>query len=226
MITRSSGLDLTAFRCIIFDYDGTLADTKPTIVQTATKVLIDWGVPADEVAAKADQLVGPPFPEAFSIIFGMSAQDAAEVTQRYRAIYWESGPEAWPFFPGTKDLLASLRAAGKLVAIGSSKPQHLIDRGLADNGVESLFDMAVGACLGEVTSKRDALRLVLSELDCTPVEALMVGDRYHDVEGAAACGIDCVGVLWGDTGTREELEGAGAVAVVDTVAELAQLLGA
>lgn len=224
MINRATDTDLSSRRCIIFDYDGTLADTKPTIVSTASKVLLEWGIPADEVASKADQLVGPPFPQAFCQIFGMSEEDAAEVTRRYRAIYRTSGPEAWPFFAGTKALLAQLRESGKLVTIASSKPQYLIDRGLEDNQVVDLFDAAVGSRPDEVNAKQDAIHLVLQDLGCTPDEAVMVGDRFHDVEGAAACGIPCAGVLWGNTGTREELQDAGAVVVVDTVDELAQVL--
>jgi len=224
MINQIADVNLSSRRCIIFDYDGTLADTKPTIVSTASKVLLEWGVPADEVASKVDQLVGPPFPQAFCQIFGMSCEDADEVTRRYRAIYRMSGPEAWPFFTGTRELLSQLRESGKLVAIASSKPQHLIDRGLEDNHVVDLFDAAVGSRPDEVSTKQDAIRLVLQELGCAPEEAVMVGDRFHDVEGAETCGIPCAGVLWGDTGTREELECAGAAAVVDTVDELARVL--
>lgn len=224
MPARHTDIDLTMRRCVIFDYDGTLADTKPCIVRTATKVLLEWGLPAKEVESKVDQLIGPPFPQAFTWIFDMSAEDADEVTRRYRAIYRTCGPDAWPFFPGTKELLARLNDAGRLVAIGSSKPQFLIDRGLDDNDAVSLFKTAVGSRPDGVNSKKDAISLVLRELDCAPDEAVMVGDRFHDVDGAAACGIPCIGVVWGNTAPREELEDAGAIAIVKSPDELGSLL--
>ena len=76
MITRH-GIDVANRRCVVFDYDGTIADTKPAIVDTATKVLLDWGIPQNEVAQKVGDLIGPPFPQAFSMVFGVSADDAS-----------------------------------------------------------------------------------------------------------------------------------------------------
>ena len=58
-----------------------------------------------------------------------------------------------------------------------------------------------------------------------PRDAVLVGDRYHDVEAGLAHGIATIGVTWGGFGDRAELEAAGAAAVVDTVDELATLLG-
>ncbi len=57
-----------------------------------------------------------------------------------------------------------------------------------------------------------------------PRDAVMVGDRHHDVEAASSCGIDCVGVRYGGTGQPGELEEAGAVAVAQTVQELRDVL--
>lgn len=212
-------------RCVVFDFDGTVADTKPTIVKTATRELEEWGIPSDVVAAKVDQLIGPPFPEAFSWVFGVSEEDAREITRRYRERYLASGPEAWPFFVGIHELLQDLRRSGRLVAVASSKLQSAVDKAVADNHAEDLFDVIVGKCPG-VDTKDDAIREAVARLGCTAEDVVMVGDRHHDVEGAEACGIPCVGVLFGNTASREELEGAGAVAVVDTVEELeAVLLG-
>ena len=225
-MSASTGIfNPNALRCVVFDFDGTVADTKPTIVKTAARVLEEWGIPADVVAAKVDQLIGPPFPEAFSWVFGVSEEDAREITRRYRERYLASGPEAWPFFAGMHELLQNLRSSGRLVAIASSKLQSAVDKAVADNHAEDLFDVVVGKCQG-VSTKDDAIREAVARLGCTAEDAVMVGDRHHDVEGAEACGIPCVGVLFGNTASREELEEAGAVAVVDTVEELeAVLLG-
>ena len=216
-------LNSSAHRCVIFDFDGTVADTKPTIVRTAAGVLEEWGIPADVVAAKVDQLIGPPFPEAFSWVCGVSEDDAREITRRYRERYLTSGPEAWPFFAGMHELLKELRSSGRLVAIASSKLQSAVDKAVADNRAEGLFDVVVGKCPG-VDTKDDAIREAIARLGCTAENAVMVGDRHHDVEGAHVCGIPCIGVLFGNTASREELEEAGAVAVVDTVAELREVL--
>jgi phosphoglycolate phosphatase len=51
----------------------------------------------------------------------------------------------------------------------------------------------------------------------------MVGDRERDVLGAKAVGLPCMGVLWG-YGSREELTNAGASALAETPAEMAELI--
>ena len=62
--------------------------------------------------------------------------------------------------------------------------------------------------------------------DVDPGDTVLVGDRHHDVHAGHAHGIPTIGVTWGGFGQRQELEAAGAAAVVDTVDDLAALLGA
>ena len=79
--------------------------------------------------------------------------------------------------------------------------------------------------MGETRSSKAAvIEYVMANCGITePEKCIMVGDREHDVIGAKACGIDCVGVLFG-YGTKDELENAGAAFLVETVEELAKVL--
>lgn len=216
-------MNLSERSTIIFDYDGTIADTKAGIVATATTVLREWGIGPKELL-RVGELIGPPFPQAFELVFGLPHEDAVEVTRRYRAIYTHLGVEAWPVFPGIRELLEELRAEGKRLAIASSKKASLIDRGLADNGLLGLFEF-VGAQDGDKgEGKVAAIRAALGRTGAEPDGAVMVGDRYHDVEAASSCGIGCIGVRYGGTDQPGELEKAGAVAVAQTVEELRTLL--
>lgn len=215
--------NLTGREAIIFDFDGTIADTKACIMSTATKVLTDWGVPAEQLSRVGD-LIGPPFPQAFEQVFGLSEDDAIEVTRRYRDIYNHLGVDAWPAFPGMVQLLEELRDRGKLLAVASSKRAPLVLRGLEDNGMRGLFDTVRARDSDGKVTKADAIRLALADLEAAPARAVMVGDRFHDVEAAIACGIPCIGVLYGDTAKPGELEDAGAVAIASTVDELRSML--
>lgn len=209
--------------CVLFDFDGTLADTKPAIVDTARRVLREWGMTDDEIADPG-RLVGPPFPAAFSIVYGMSDEDAAEVTRRYRAIYAKLGLETYMLFDGMAELLQSLKAAGKRLAITTSKREETAHTMLADNGVEQLFDVIVGQTDPTRADKTTLLGDTLAALGCSADEAVMVGDRFYDVEGAAANGVPCVGVYLGGTAPKGELEAAGAAACAHSVAELGRVL--
>lgn len=215
--------DIASRRVVVFDYDGTLADTKAGIIATATTVLTRWGLPKEDLARVGD-IIGPPFPEAYELVFGLSHEDAEEVTRQYREIYHKKGVEAWPAFPGVVDMLRELKGAGKALAVASSKTADLVRRGLADNDIADLFDVVCAKERDGESTKADAIRAALAALDATPDDAVMVGDRFHDVEAAKACGVPCVGVLYGKTADRAELEEAGAVAVAETVDELRDLL--
>ena len=216
--------DLSHRNVVVFDFDGTIADTKAGIIATATTVLSAWGVPEADLARVGD-LIGPPFPQAFEQVFGLSPDDALEVTHRYRAIYNHLGIEGWPAFDGVASLLRDLRGVGRRLAVASSKRTYLVNQGLEDNGIRGLFDVVCAKEHDSAATKEDSIRMALASLGAKPEDAVMVGDRHHDVDAANACGIPCIGVLYGDTADRAELEDAGAIAVVDTVDELRPLLG-
>lgn len=215
--------DVTGRRLVIFDFDGTLANTVPVIVRTARTVLARHGLTDDDMG-DLTRLVGPPFPQAYSLVYGFSEDEAAQITAEYRAIYRTIGPEAWPLFDGVAGLLRRLRAAGRLTAVASSKQMPMVRTALADNKITDLFDLALGKSSDAEGDKIALIARTLRELGVSADDAVMVGDRHHDVEAAAACGVPCVGVSYGGTGTVEELMGAGAWACADTVEELGRVL--
>ena len=206
-------------RLVIFDFDGTVADTKPYIVDTATRVLLGFGMRREDLG-DVSRLVGPPFPYAYTLVYGFSPEDAAEVTRRYRSIYRTLGPEAWPVFDGMEELLAKLREGGRTLAVASSKNQPLLEHCIDDEGSRPLFDFIQGKQSDSLRSKTQLVNAVLEHFGVSPDDAVMVGDRKYDVEGAAGAHVPCVGVTYGDTGDVEELSGAGAVMVAETVQEL------
>lgn len=89
-------------------------------------------------------------------------------------------------------------------------------------GLTDCFDFIGGATLDTArTQKAEVIDYVLASVGAPePEQVLMVGDRRHDVEGAAAFGIDCVGVLYG-YGSREELTAAGACYLAEQPSDVA-----
>ncbi|MCH3942979.1 MAG: HAD hydrolase-like protein [Atopobiaceae bacterium] len=214
--------DLRARKCVLFDFDGTLADTRSSIVRIAGRVLRDWGLTDAEIG-DAGRLVGPAFPGAFSEVYGFSAADAAEITRRYRAIYDGVGPEDYPLFDGMREVLGELSEAGRRLAVTTSKRQPLVERMLSELGVRDVFEAVVGQTDPSRADKFHLIERTLAEMGATPDDAVMVGDRFYDVDGACAAGVPCACVLFG-TAERSELEAAGAAAICETPAELARVL--
>ena len=215
--------DLSAKKLVVFDFDGTLVDSMPGIVATAREVMHAHGW-SDSELGDMRRLVGPPFPQAFTEVYGLSEEDALQVTREYRAIYENLGRDGWPLIGGIGELLRDLKAAGKLLATASSKRQFLLERGLETNGILGLFDcpMAKQADFGD--SKEAALGRVLRKLGVEAADAVMVGDRRYDAAAADVCGVECVGVLYAGTAPRSELEDAGCVFIADTVDDLRRIL--
>ena len=214
--------DLAGRSVVLFDFDGTLADSVGAIVATARTALLANGFPEEELG-DVGRIVGPPFPHAFTIVYGLSDEQAARVTATYRSIYLKIGRDAWPFFDGTAELLERLRAAGKRLGVASSKRQEMIRQALADNEATDLFDLAFGKVNDEAETKAHIIGRALEKLGATPADAVMVGDRHYDVEAAAEWDIPCVGLTYGG-GTRRELEEAGAAVIADSVEELGRVL--
>lgn len=215
--------DLTGKKLVVFDFDGTLADSMPGIVRTARKVMHEHGW-SDEDLGDMRRIVGPPFPQAFTLVYGVDEDEAMRITEDYRAIYKTLGRDGWPLFDGMEELLRDLKAAGKLLGTASSKMQMLLHRGLETNGVLGLFDSALAKTKDVGDTKAQILGRVLDELGVDASDTVMVGDRRFDVEAAAENGVECVGVLYGNTAPRSELVDAGAAVVVDTVDELRRVL--
>lgn len=215
--------DLTHKKLIVFDFDGTLVDSMPGIVAVARSVMHDHGW-SDEELGDMTRLVGPPFPQAFTAVYGISETEAEQITAEYRSVYANLGRDGWPLFDGMGELLRDLKAAGRLLGTASSKREFLLERGLTTNGVRDLFDYPMAKKSDHGDSKEAALGRVLAAAGVEPADAVMVGDRRFDAEAASMCGVECVGVLFGHTAPRSELEDAGCVAVAETVDELRRFL--
>lgn len=210
---------------VIFDLDGTLTDSAEGIVASFRHALATVGadVPAGDLAAR---IVGPPM---HITLAGMGlAERADEAIAAYRADYTSRGWSMNRLFDGITDLLDDLRAAGVRLAVATSKAEPTAVRILEHFGLSDRFDVVAGASVdGSRSSKADVLAHALDQLGPLPDRVLMVGDRAHDVEGAAEHGIDTVVVGWG-YGSSDFLDpeaAAAAAAHVPTVAELREVLG-
>jgi phosphoglycolate phosphatase len=99
----------------------------------------------------------------------------------------------------------------------------MVDRMLVDLGVDGLFEEVVGQTDPAHADKASLVSETLRRMDAPATDAVMVGDRSYDVEGAAANGVPCVGVLFG-TAPRRELDDAGACVIVEDVDGLGRAL--
>jgi phosphoglycolate phosphatase len=180
---------------VIFDLDGTLTDSAEGIVASFLHALSHVGaaVPEGDLAA---QIVGPPMDDTFRAMgLGDYVDDAVAA---FRADYGIRGWAINTLFDGIAALLADLRAAGVRLAVATSKLEPTARRILAHFDLEQHFEVIAGASPdGSRKTKVEVLAHALEQLQPLPERVLMVGDRSHDVEGAAEHGIETVVVGWG-----------------------------
>jgi phosphoglycolate phosphatase len=151
---------------------------------------------------------------------------ADDAIAAYRADYTTRGWSMNSVFDGIPELLTDLRAAGVRLAVATSKAEPTAQRIIEHFGLDRHFEIVAGASPDGVrASKADVVAHALAQLEPLPPRMLMVGDRAHDVEGAAAHGIDTVVVEWGYGADDFGAEAAGDVRHVATVADLREVLG-
>ena len=209
-------------RYLFFDFDGTLYDTVEGISKCVLYALRKRGLdaPLEELRCFA----GPPLDEMFREKFGLTREDSEQAVRDFRERYVPIGLYESRPFPGLKELLQELRAAGKKLAVTTSKPQVLAEELLRREGLYELFDMICGAAEeGSGNAKWQVLRRAMEALGAGEEDSVLVGDTKYDVAGALRCGIPCIGVGYGYAAPGE-LERSGAAAVAEDLAALRTLL--
>ncbi len=208
-------------RTALLDLDGTLVDSAALITGHLSAALATVGMIRSPLQLRP--LVGPPFETALPAL-GLSPAETTAAITAYRATYDAVAGTGTPLYPGIPDLLTRLRAAGLRLAVATSKPEHVAHRIIDGVGITEHVVLVGGAddTVGRV-GKANVIGSVLERLALDPSResVLMVGDRHHDVDGAAAHGIATIGVAWG---YAEPGELTGARKVAADLDELAALL--
>lgn len=206
-------------RCILFDLDGTLTDPAEGILGGVVYAIQKERLPVPD-GETLRSFIGPPLIPQFMAVCGVDKATATRMLAAYREYFVPKGMFQNRVYDGVPTMLKTLREAGFLLAVATSKPEPFATEILRHFGLDTLLDRICGSTLDETRNeKAEVIAYALAQLDVLPADAVMVGDRCYDVEGAAACGLPCVGVLYG-FGDRAELEKAGATAIVATVEEL------
>jgi phosphoglycolate phosphatase len=187
----------TEYKLLIFDWDGTLADSIGRIV-TAMQVAAQRSGRPERNAPAVKGIIGLGLPEAILTLYpDMTAEQVIAFRQHYADVYIAMDAEPSPLFAGVKESLEAFREQGYRLAVATGKARRGLDRVLGAHGWEDFFDITRAA--DETASKPDPLMLnqILAHCDVRPDQALMVGDASFDLLMARNAGIDSVAVGYG-----------------------------
>ena len=212
---------MSGSRAVLLDLDGTLIDSRPGIAASCLATLRALGHAPDE-AFDIAPFIGPPLEEVLRVLLRTYDDDRLEVAVvAYRQHYGDSGYLGSELYPGIGEALEDMRQAGLRIYMATSK-REIFARRIAEHlNLAGYFDGIYGSVHGgALDHKPELLAHILSERNLMASDALMVGDRRHDIVGAHAVKMRGLGVLWG-YGSRDELETVGADHLVERTADLA-----
>lgn len=217
----------STYTCILWDVDGTIADASAGILPRLRQVLASYDLPEPDADALS-LWIGPPILESFQLRAGMDAVQAEEAVTRYRGLAAADGYAASvDLYPGVADVLRAVHAAGIPQATASTKPENQVQAILDHYELSPLFTAVSGARVGTIGNhdgKSFVIAQALERLRAAGADVshpVLIGDRHHDVDGAAEHGIP---VIFSEWGFGQPAEAEGAKARVADAAELHALL--
>lgn len=206
---------------IIFDFDGTLADTTATILRTYRMAIKEMSIESrSDEECKAT--IGIPLREGFRQLYpDFSEAGLDKCVATYRRIFNTNKADLVPkLYPGVKETLDELSRLGMQMSVASSRSRDSLVEFCDDNGITHFFSLILGA--DDVPHAKPNPAPVLITLDRLGKDAahtFVVGDMPVDIAMGSGAGCRTVGVTYGNS-TRQSLEEAGATFIIDSFPEL------
>ena len=211
-------------RLIIFDFDGTLGDTRQTIVTTMQMTIKELqlsGRSDDECAAT----IGLPLVGCFKAMFpDLQTEQIQLCADTYRRIFNDNQRIIKPqSFPHVVETLSALKEKGFTLTIASSRSHASLSELTQDMGISERISYLIGADdVKKAKPEPEPVLNTLSAMNGRSCETLVVGDMAVDILMGANAGTKTCGVTWGN-GTRKELQEAGADFIIDSIEELIEI---
>ncbi len=184
------------FRLIVFDWDGTLADSTTIIATSLQRACADLELPVpDDLAAR--HVIGLGLSDALRLVAPtLPAARYPELAMRYRDHFLARDPDI-PLFDGAVELLGALKDAGYFLAIATGKTRRGLDRALQQHRLFDVFEHTRCADEGKPKPDPDMLLCLMDRVGVPASQTLMIGDTTHDIEMAQSAGAAAMAVAYG-----------------------------
>ncbi|TAG50273.1 MAG: HAD-IIIA family hydrolase [Betaproteobacteria bacterium] len=212
------------YSLIIFDWDGTLADSTAVIKRALQRAAEDTGypIPTDE---QASFIIGMGLKPALEYaVPTLRDEDLPKLTERFRH-HFLVGEEEIVLFDGVPEMLASLKARGHWLAVATGKSRRGLDRAFDTLGLREFFVTSRCADEGFAKPHPGMLHAIYDTTGLTAKDSIMIGDTTHDLQLAENAGSASIGVTYG-AHEPHLLRQHTPLTLVDSVSELATFLKA
>lgn len=204
---------------ILFDLDGTLTDPREGITKAVSYALGQHGIIVNDLS-ELECFIGPPLQATFTEKYHFSEAEAWGAVLSYREYYKDTGLYENEVYGGIRELLGLLLSQGRRLYVATSKPTVFAKTVLEHFQLTAYFSMVCGSELdGSRSAKTEIIQHVLDTCRIHTSEAVMIGDRKHDLIGARNCGIHSIAAGYG-YGSEEELAACEPTYYFKTVEEM------
>lgn len=207
---------------ILFDFDGTLADTVEGILLTMKQTMAEMGrpVPSDEEMVHT---IGLPLAESLRIAGNFSKDETEKAVETYRRLFPIYELEHIRMFPNVPEIIKVLRNKGLRLAICTSRGSGSLTRILSRYDLAVEFETIVSASDGLPSKPApDMVNVILERMGLTPEDAVVVGDTTFDIGMGKAAGCRTCAVTYGNH-TRAQLESMNPEWMIDSFPEIEQI---
>ncbi len=185
------------YNTVLFDLDGTLTDPKIGITTSVAYALEHFGITVSDLDSLIP-FIGPPLLDSFAEFYGFDPQKSQLAVDKYREYFSVKGLYQNEVYAGIPKMLAELKNCGKKLIVATSKPEVFARIILDHFNLSEYFDYIVGATEDPSRNNKGAvIAHAIKICDIDTNTAVMVGDRKHDLIGAAENNIPAIGVLYG-----------------------------
>ena len=210
------------FDLIVWDWDGTLANSTGMITHALVKAAQQVGLPTLDPKAASD-IIGLGLKESIQTLFGDLPDDKAQaLAAQYTANYY-AGESEIPLFEGAAETIAELHRRGYKLAVATGKGRRGLNLALEHCGLGKYFHAT--RTVDECFSKPHPQMLdeLMDVLVMPPERTLMIGDTSYDLQMAQNAGIAALGVTFGAQ-ARENLMRYNSLHIFDQFKDLSDWL--
>ena len=194
------------YQLLVFDWDGTLADSIAHIIAAMQAAIDDTGLsarPEEDLLA----VIGLGLDQAFADLFpSQPAHARGKLAAAYRRHYLQATTEPLPLFPRVREVIPALRRQGYTLAVATGKSRRGLNRALDVSGLGVYFHTS--CCADETFSKPHPQMLfeIMETTGVPPERTLMIGDSHHDLQMAGNAGVASIAVNYGAQPAHRLLE--------------------
>lgn len=184
------------YKLVIFDFDGTIADTSEGIIDSHKYVLkkINKTIPSDK---ELYNLIGGNLLDIYMNYFGFTEDTAKELVKIYRERYALVGIHKAMLYPNLEELLIYLKEKGIKIGIATLKAERFAIEMVHELGISQYFDCICGMDADDRLTKAKLVRRCMDKTNCKSSDSILIGDTLNDYKGAVQAGVDFLGVSYG-----------------------------